>query len=116
MYISGCPFVYTPHQEDYFKDSFTSLQLCNSLVATVVHAKTFISIVNNVEADDVKNLSQMNYMNKSTRIDTYRKHSKLNAILKELQAQIVSHNCRCRCFVLNSRETTKIFKIRYRAA
>ena len=39
--------VFIPHQHDYFKDSFKILKLCLESLFATIHAKTFITIVNN---------------------------------------------------------------------
>lgn len=75
--------VYIPHQEGYFKDSFKILQLCINSLAATVHAKTFISLVNNGSCDEVKfylnGLYEQNIIQELIHTENI---GKLNAILK----------------------------------
>lgn len=106
--------VYIPHQEGYFKDSFKILQLCiNSLVATV-HAKTFISIVNNGSCNEVKvflnELYQKNIIQELIHTENI---GKLNAVLKGITGntiELVTIADADVLFLNNwQSETTKIF-------
>jgi hypothetical protein len=77
--------VYIPTQEGYFKDSFAILKLCLGSLLATVHAKTFISIVNNgscgIVADYLSDLCQQQKIQELIHTENI---GKLNAILKGL--------------------------------
>ncbi|MEQ3662894.1 MAG: glycosyltransferase [Flavobacterium sp.] len=75
--------VYIPHQNDYFKDSFQILRFCLESLIITIHAKTYITVVNNGSCEEV--IVYLNQLHKEKKIQEVI-HStsigKLNAILK----------------------------------
>ncbi len=107
--------VYIPHEEGYFKDGFKILKLClNSLLATV-HAKTFISIINNGSCTNVK--LYLNDLYEQALIQELihtENIGKLNAILKGIVGNKIPLVTIADADVLFldhwQRETTKVFQ------
>ncbi len=77
--------VFIPNHSDYFKESFSVLELCLKSLFQTVHSKTFITIVNNGSCDEVKEyLQQLFDEHKIHEIIHTTNIGKLNAIVKGL--------------------------------
>ncbi|MCP2029172.1 hypothetical protein L1276_004356 [Flavobacterium sp. HSC-32F16] len=75
--------VYIPNQEEYFKDSFKILEYCLESLFKTVHAKTYITIVNNGSCSEIMDyLSELQKEGKIHEIINTTNIGKLNAILK----------------------------------
>ena len=77
--------VYIPHQDDYFKDSFTILKLCLESLYKTCHAKTYFTVVNNGSCNEViLYFNQLQQEGKIQELIHTTAIGKLNAILKGL--------------------------------
>lgn len=77
--------VYIPNQEGYFKDSFKIFKLCITSLLDTVHHKTFVTIVDNGSALEIK--AYINELYKQKQIHELiqtENIGKLNAIIKGL--------------------------------
>jgi hypothetical protein len=106
--------VYIPTEEGYFKDSFAILKLCLESLLATVHAKTFISIVNNGSATIVSDyLDLLLKENKIQELIHTENIGKLNAILKGLAGndiELVTISDSDVLFLPNwQKETVKVF-------
>lgn len=77
--------VYIPNHEGYFKDSFKIFKVCLASLFKTVHDKTFITIVNNGSAPEIKEYLNGLYEQKKIQEVIHSENiGKLNAILKGL--------------------------------
>ena len=77
--------VYIPHQSDYFKDSFQILRFCLESLITTIHAKTYITVVNNGSCEEIVSyLNQLRQEGNIQEVIHTTAIGKLNAILKGL--------------------------------
>jgi hypothetical protein len=75
--------VYIPNQEGYFRDSFEILNLCLNSLFKTIHAKTFVTIVNNGSCDIIVDyLNEFHKINKIQEVIHTTNVGKLNAVLK----------------------------------
>lgn len=80
--------VYIPHQNDYFKDSFTILQYCLDSLFKTSHSKTYFTIVNNGSCKEVIDYLQKRFQdNEIHELIHTTNIGKLNAILKGITGQ-----------------------------
>lgn len=106
--------VYIPSEEGYFKDSFAILKLCLESLLNTVHAKTFISIVNNgscvIVVDYLNDLFKKKKIQELIHTDNI---GKLNAVLKGLAGndiELVTISDSDVLFLPNwQKETVKVF-------
>lgn len=106
--------VYIPSEEGYFKDSFVILKLCLESLLATVHAKTFISIVNNgscvIVVDYLNDLFERKKIQELIHTENI---GKLNAILKGLAGndiELVTISDSDVLFLPNwQKETVKVF-------
>jgi hypothetical protein len=106
--------IYIPNQEEYFKDSFAILKLCLESLLATVHAKTFISIVNNGSCVIVVNyLNDLFQRQKIQELIHTENIGKPNAILKGLAGndiELVTISDSDVLFLPNwQKETVKVF-------
>lgn len=106
--------VYIPNEEGYFKDSFAILKLCLESLLATVHAKTFISIVNNGSCVSVVDyLNDMFQKQKIQELIHTENIGKLNAVLKGLAGndiELVTISDSDVLFLPNwQKETVKVF-------
>lgn len=107
--------VYIPHQDGYFKDSFSIFKLCISSLLATIHNKTFITIVNNGSGSFVKEyLNELLGLNRIHEVIHVQNIGKLNAILKGLAGnniELVTISDADVLFLENWQlETTKVFR------
>jgi len=77
--------VYIPHEKEYFKDAFQIFQYCLQSLFNTIHAKTYITVVNNGSSTKVVNyLNELFISNKIQEVIHSDNIGKLNAILKGL--------------------------------
>jgi len=77
--------VFIPNEEGYFKDVFQIFQYCLQSLFNTVHAKTYITVVNNGSCTKVVNyLNELFISNKIQEVIHSENIGKLNAILKGL--------------------------------
>ncbi|ESU23921.1 hypothetical protein FSS13T_22290 [Flavobacterium saliperosum S13] len=80
--------VYIPHQEGYFKDSFTILKYCLESLFKTCHDKTYVTVVNNGSCKEVVDyLNALYYQKKIHELVHTTNIGKLNAVLKGLSGQ-----------------------------
>ena len=106
--------VYIPSEEGYFKDSFVILKLCVESLLATVHAKTFITIVNNGSCIIIVDyLNDLFERKKIQELIHTANIGKLNAILKGLAGndiELVTISDSDVLFLPNwQKETVKVF-------
>ena len=82
--------VYIPYQDGYFKDVFEILKLCLASLFSTIHKKTFVTIVNNGSASQVKEyLDDLLKTGQIQEIIHTHNIGKINAILKGLAGNAI---------------------------
>lgn len=82
--------VYIPNQEGYFKDVFEILRLCLASLFATIHQRTFVTIVNNGSASEVKEyLDDLLKTGQLQEVIHTHNIGKLNAILKGLAGNAI---------------------------
>ena len=107
--------VYIPNQEGYFKESFKIFKLCVTSLLNTIHDKTFVTIVNNGSAKEIKEyLDELHDEKKIHEVIHTQNIGKLNAILKGLSGntiELVTISDADVLFLSNwQSETIKVFK------
>lgn len=80
--------VYIPHQEGYFKDSFTILKYCLESLFKTCHDKTYVTVVNNGSCKEVVDyLNALYHQKKIHELVNSTNIGYINAMLKGISGQ-----------------------------